>query len=111
MPWEFLNFELEQEMLSFEIFPYLAFTNLGNIFSMVLKIQTFNCLRFKYLFENSCLLLLKVVLPDVFYHKLDDNTLVLVYFKQLRSYNIFVLSFRLSASVWHDFQKSSTLRA
>ena len=26
--------------------------------------------------------MLKVVLPDVFYNKLDDNTLVVVYFKQ-----------------------------
>ena len=88
MPWGFLNFELERKILTFEIFPYLAYTKFGNIFSMVLKIQTFILSpRFKYLFENFCLLLLKVVLPGVFYHKLGDNTLVVVYFKQLCFYN------------------------
>ena len=52
----------------FEIFPYLAYTKFGNIFSMVLKIQIFiYCPRFKYLFENSFSLLLKMVLLNVLY--------------------------------------------
>ena len=52
-----------------------------------------------FLLENSFLLLLKIVLFNVLFHNLEDNTFRESDFVQNRSDNIFVLISRMIASV------------